>query len=134
MRISKSLVRIVFFALLFLLTSLTANQRVYAQATGLAYSDDPSTGHYSIWGPNVLISYTGPVGTQFRLCSSGCTGYAATGGNPAQMGGFNSVMTSAGNGAWIYVDPGGAGCTMQVVGVYRYCGVPIPDSDGDGIS
>jgi len=140
--------RIALFALLAILLSTnffleTVDNTFAAGATptGLAYSDDPATGHYQAYGPNTVISFAGGVAPNwFRVCRNGapCTGYAEwTGGSPAIMGGFDNLFETGANGDYFQAieqaTVASTACTLIVSGGYRYCGVPAPDSDGDGI-
>jgi len=112
-------------------------QPVQAQsATGIAYSDDPATGHYGTWAANVVIYFDGP-GTTFTVNQNGSfIGSLFLGSSPAQVGGFNPNFAGGNNGDVFSVTPGGASCQLTIANGFRYCGVGIPtppDGDGDGV-
>ena len=109
-----------------------------AGATFLAYSNDPTTGHVGAYGANPVIGFTDPVGTWFRICNGGsCTGYAQSLTQPQQYGGFKWIFDNANNGDLLQAQPqtgtGNAQCNIVISYGYRYCGVGIPDDDGDGV-
>ena len=109
-----------------------------AGATFLAFSNDPTTGHVGAYGANPVIGFTDPVGTWFRICNGGsCTGYAQSLTQPQAYGGFRWIFDNANNGDLLQAQPqsgtGNAQCNIVISHGYRYCGVGIPDDDGDGV-
>lgn len=115
--------------------SLDSHTLLSAQSsTEIAYSDDPLTSHYSIYGPTIVIYYDGPA-TTFTVCRSGatCDGVASPDPSPAQTAGLDYLIEGGADGDSITVTPGNAGCTIVLIDGFRYCGVAIPDTDGDGI-
>jgi Bacterial SH3 domain len=100
-----------------------------AAITFVTYSNDPNSTHFRAYGGSVAAGHRGRgfvnVGGCFELFVDGegviTPGDCGASGVPA-----GRVITASGAA-------GGASCTMQVIGSYKYCNVGS-DNDGDGIN
>ncbi len=99
--------------------------------TGLAYTKDPTSDHYSRFADSPVIYTSNADGQTFTFSISPCgSAIGSVNGGRLIMGGFKSCFESAAPGTRFTVSAphvaGMASCTLEMVGPYRYCGVVPP--------